>query len=103
MTLEKLMQMFPPDEGGERWSGYTHRFEWKLQRDSMAGWQLFITFRVGASSFHMQGLMKGETLQDAAYNSVLWMRRFRVSLSQLYEDLAPLDPPSVLERILEED
>jgi len=91
MTLEKLLQQFPPNEEHEQWSGNIPGFEWTLQRDSM----------VGPVSFNMIGIVKERNLHDAIRESVSWMNRFRNQVSQLHEHLARVTPPSALERILE--
>jgi hypothetical protein len=98
MTLDKLLEKFPPNEG-QSWHGYLQGFEWGLEPDSLFGWKLSITFWISGKGFCMQGIVKGDTFRDALQESLLWMRGFQYSISKLQENLKPLSIPTALERI----
>ena len=103
MSLERLLGKFPPNEEENSWVGCVRGLEWRLELDSLSGWQLFITFWVSGKAFYLQGIMKGETLRDAIQETILWVRQFRDSLLQLHDSTALFAPSTALERVFEGD
>ena len=103
MRLEKLLEKFPPNEEEGKWEGHVRGVEWRLQPNSLFGRQLFVTFWIGGKACSFQGLVKGNTLHEAIWNTVAWVNQFGAEVLQLYESLAELAPPTALERVLEDD
>lgn len=101
MTLESLLKKFPPR--GDRWVGYIPGFEWQLEPHSLGGRRLSVTFWLSGKALFFQGLMKGETLEEAIQETILWIRQFRDSLSGLQDSLGVFAPSTALERVIEGD